>query len=180
MRKLIILSCLCLSVILFYLSFVNLIPKPERINNKIDETEASLRLDSTKINLNYFNENYSTDKITAIGVIASETCSSCVTELLEYSKEISRLNEKFYNSKKIEKYFAVIGNDSISAFRFQKAHNISSQTFFFNLNWDKNKSLNQWVFVNNRSSKITSRILVLNRLTPTTYKKDLLNKAIFY
>ncbi|MTI88932.1 MAG: hypothetical protein FH748_13305 [Balneolaceae bacterium] len=184
-RVLIILCSLIASTILLYLAYANFTVVSDKSNAvltfKVDTT-------NTKIDLGYFNDDYNQNNIIAIGVIGSQTCASCVTELLEYSDQINKTNEQFFDSDKVAIYFAVIGTDSVSAYRFEKSYDLIGRTIFVDFDsklgqtlyqWEKDKYLSQWVFVNNSNSTITSRISVLSRLTPLLPKKSLVEMAVF-
>lgn len=185
MKKILITTFLVCSLALMYKSYINFTSNLDTSHNTI---EFKYDTTGTEINLDKFNKNFFKKGITAIGVIGSETCSSCVTELFEFSDQINLIEEQFFDFEKIEKYYAVIGKDSLSAKRFRIANGISEGAIFVDFDtdlgkklyeWEKDKYLSQWIFIDNESSMITSRIPVLNRLTPLAYKSNVVEMAVF-
>jgi hypothetical protein len=182
-KRLFSIGCLVASAVLLYFAYTNLTESFPK-----NKAEKVLKKDSTKINLSFFGDHIDANNITAIGVKAQRTCTSCISEFMDYSALIDTLDSAFYDSQKIDKYFVIVGNDSASAFRFRKIFDLPNNVFFVNIHslmgqilftWKKGAYRNQWIFVNNRSSTITGRILILNRTTSANYKRELLNKALF-
>lgn len=147
--------------------------------------KSDIKLDSTRIDLNYFNAYFTADNITAIGVLASQTCSSCINEFYE---QIDSLNQFFFDGQKIEKLIVITDGDSLSVQRYKTVFKVDDQIISLSSSlepgrtlssWGNNNFKNQWVFVNNKTQTISERILVLERITPPEYKWDMLNQVIF-
>ncbi len=183
LKKSLVVFIMLVAGLLFYFAYQNM-----HQDNFVNATEPDLKLDSARIDLSYFNTNFVAYNITAIGVLAAQSCSSCINEFFEFYDQIDSLNQLFFDGHKIEKLVVITDGDSLSEQRYKTVFKIVDQVIPLSSavepgrtlsSWGKNNFKNQWVFVNNKTQTISERILVLERITPPEYKWDMLNRVIF-
>lgn len=173
----------------FVLSPSSLFNSTSNRSNKNEKKKVKrIKRDGSKIDLVQLGMKEVKSPILAIGVISANTCAGCVNELIEFSEAIDKVENKFFKTDLVKKYYVVIGQDSSKATWFKHAHDIKAGIIFLSKNskpantlskWNKNREANQWLFINKSSSIIDSRILVLNSVTPIFFKENLVNEVLF-